>query len=174
MISSIRSERAPSLLLLQYSSLWRIQNLVFVPRYFLTESVIEKRRPLAITARRAGWVGCNILLSRIAEEGKIRIVIEGTERKKECVREQYRRIEGIKKIPILARGWSLDVLNAMRQLKKSTFSLEEAYLFEEQLRSMHPRNNNIRAKIRQQLQLLRDLGLLRFLGNGEYEFLTIQ
>ena len=33
----------------------------------------------------------------------------------------------------------------------------------------HPNNNNIRAKIRQQLQQLRDRGIISFLGNGRYQ-----
>jgi type II restriction enzyme len=32
----------------------------------------------------------------------------------------------------------------------------------------YPRNNNVREKLRQQLQLLRDLGLVEFLGGGSY------
>jgi hypothetical protein len=39
--------------------------------------VIEKRKPLAPTARRAGWTGCNILLRDIPEAGKIFVVRDG-------------------------------------------------------------------------------------------------
>ena len=34
----------------------------FMSKHFFVDSIIEKRNPLADTARRAGWVGCNILL----------------------------------------------------------------------------------------------------------------
>jgi type II restriction enzyme len=33
----------------------------------------------------------------------------------------------------------------------------------------YPNNNNIQAKIRQQLQILRDKGYLKFTGRGKYE-----
>jgi type II restriction enzyme len=64
------------------------------------------------------------------------------------------------------RGWTLDVLNAINSLGKKEFSLTEAYSFELQLSQFHPANRNIRPKIRQQLQVLRDLNLLEFLGGG--------
>src|SRR4051812_41184086 len=62
MMAAIRRDNVPNLLVLHYSPNWWIENLLLVPRFFFTESIIEKRNPLAATARRAGWVGCNILL----------------------------------------------------------------------------------------------------------------
>ncbi|MBU4321487.1 hypothetical protein KJ830_01555 [bacterium] len=43
----------------------------------------------------------------------------------------------------------------------------------EQLRSIPLKNvlNHIRPKICQQLQILRDKGILKFKGNGEYSFI---
>ncbi|MEG1603603.1 MAG: hypothetical protein RR340_08305, partial [Cloacibacillus sp.] len=48
------------------------------------------------------------------------------------------------------------------------FTLAQIYDFEEKLSAIHPENNNIRAKIRQQLQILRDRGLIEFAGRGRY------
>ena len=45
-----------------------------VPKYFFSPEIIEKRKPLSDTARRAGWVGCNIVLKQIPQEGRIFIV----------------------------------------------------------------------------------------------------
>ena len=36
------------------------------------------------------------------------------------------------------------------------------------LQAKYPLNRNVRAKIRQQLQILRDKGLVRFVGRGRY------
>jgi hypothetical protein len=36
------------------------------------------------------------------------------------------------------------------------------------LKAKHPSNHNVRAKIRQQLQFLRDKGVLDFVGRGQY------
>jgi type II restriction enzyme len=33
---------------------------------------------------------------------------------------------------------------------------------------LHPENRHVRDKLRQQLQVLRDLGLIEFLGRGRY------
>ena len=67
-----------------------------------------------------------------------------------------------------ARGWLLDVLNCVNSISKEDFSLVDIYKFENKLKVLHPENNNIQAKIRQQLQVLRDKGFLEFLGRGVY------
>jgi type II restriction enzyme len=43
------------------------------------------------------------------------------------------------------------------------------YSFVEELRVKHPNNNNIEAKIRQQLQFLRDKGFIDFSSRGIYK-----
>jgi type II restriction enzyme len=53
-------------------------------------------------------------------------------------------------------------------LNKKEFELKEIYKFEEDLKILHPENNNIKAKIRQQLQFLRNKDYLEFLGRGKY------
>ena len=68
-----------------------------------------------------------------------------------------------------AKGWLFDISLCIDQLKRKEFSLDEIYNFEEHLKSKHPLNNNVRAKIRQQLQILRDREILDFLGNGRYK-----
>ena len=40
--------------------------------YFsLADEIIEKRKPLSQNAKRAGWIGCNILFQNIPQSGKI-------------------------------------------------------------------------------------------------------
>ena len=87
---------------------------------------------------------------------------------KRVVREEFSRVKRLAEIPPSLRGWTVDVLNAVRRLGKSRFSLQELYESEEDLKALHPQNQNVRAKIRQQLQILRDLGLLDFISRGEY------
>jgi len=60
------------------------------------------------------------------------------------------------------------MLNAIHSLKKKQFSVLDAYSLEPELSKLHPANQHVRPKIRQQLQVLRDLGLLEFLGDGHY------
>jgi type II restriction enzyme len=65
-------------------------------------------------------------------------------------------------------GWTLDVLNAVRALGRREFTLAEVYAREAELERMHPQNRFVRPKIRQQSQILRDLGFVEFLGRGVY------
>lgn len=169
MIRAIRSNSAPNLLVLQYSSDWTIKNLMLVPSVFFSETIIEKRAPLSSDARRAGWIGCNILIDRIPPDGKISMVCDGSPVPEKQVREKFSRIRELACVPPTLRGWTLDVLNAIRKLGKSTFSLGELYNFETYLQHIHPGNRNVRPKIRQQLQLLRDLGLIEFTAPGNYK-----
>jgi hypothetical protein len=81
---------------------------------------------------------------------------------------EFSRVKDLSKVPPSLRGWTLDVLSVIRRLGKQDFSLKEVYEFEPELKELHPRNENIRPKIRQQLQVLRDLGMIKFSGEGRY------
>lgn len=70
-------------------------------------------------------------------------------------------------------GWQKDVFICVNTINTQKFVLKEMYSFEESLGMLHPRNNNIREKIRQQLQSLRDIGLIEFLGEGRYRKLWV-
>jgi len=168
MLRAIHADRTPNLLLLHYSDRWMVKNLLLVPRMFFTESVVEKRKPLGSDARRAGWVGCNILLSEIPLDGKIPMISAGMPVTKERVREEFSRVKQLAELPPSLRGWTLDVLRVVRRLGKPEFTLQEMYAFERELKALHPKNENVRPKIRQQLQVLRDMGLLRFGAKGDY------
>ncbi len=168
MVRAIRSDRVPNLLVLQYSTDWLVNNLVLIPSVFFSETAIEKRAPLSSQARRAGWVGCNILLDRIPQDGKITMVSDGSAVAEEKVREEFTRIRKLAEVPPKLRGWTLDVLYTIRKLGRKRFSLQELYRLESHLQRLHPHNQNVRPKIRQQLQVLRNLGLVEFTSPGNY------
>src|SRR5579864_6896600 len=66
MRDAIMSNRTPSLFLVHYDrKRWEVRDVVLIPSFAFSISAIEKRAPLGPHARRAGWVGCNILLGRI-------------------------------------------------------------------------------------------------------------
>ena len=146
----------------------KVENLLCIPNFVLTESALEKRKPLAPTARRAGWVGCNILLDRIPIDARISIVKGNRATPPAEVRRTYSRLKPLADLKLEKRGWTLDVLSAARSLGKTEFDLPEIYALENSLKKLHPDNHHIQPKIRQQLQVLRDLGLLEFLGGGSY------
>jgi type II restriction enzyme len=168
MVTALKQNAAPNLFLLNYGSEWTVKNLVLFPSAVFTKSVLEKRSPLSETARRAGWVGCNILLSRIPSEARIAVVRDTAIISPDSVREEYRKYNSLKQVKWELRGWTLDILKAVQQIGAPEFRLERVYQHEAEFRGLHPGNRNIKAKIRQQLQILRDLGLIEFLGGGTY------
>jgi type II restriction enzyme len=166
---AILEDRTPNLFVLHYDpDTWAVRTVLLVPHFAFALSALERRRPLAPTARRAGWVGCNILLDKIPLNARISVVSEGAPHTPREVRSSYNRLRPLEKLQVEKRGWTLDVLNAIHLLKKKEFSLADAYTLEPELSKLHPANRHVRPKIRQQLQLLRDLGLLEFLGSGSY------
>jgi type II restriction enzyme len=169
MIAALQSDRIPNLLVMQYSPNWFVENLMLVPSFFFSLAAVEKRKPLGPHARRAGWVGCNILLQAISEEGKIRLVANGHIHEPQMIRTQYKLIQPLSKINVSVRGWTLDVLRVLQELQSPTFTLDVVYGFEHKLSMLHPDNRHIRDKIRQQLQVLRDLQFVDFLGAGRYQ-----
>jgi type II restriction enzyme len=68
-----------------------------------------------------------------------------------------------------SKGWILDLMSCVDLIKKETFSLEEVYKFEDKLKLKYPNNNFIKDKIRQQLQVLRDKGIIEFVSRGNYK-----
>jgi type II restriction enzyme len=166
---AIEANRTPHLLALQYDPLsWNVRNLTLIPSFAFTLSCLEKRKPLAATARRAGWVGCNILLSNIPVDARIGLVSDGRPANPDRVRRQYSQLKPLEELGYDKRGWTFDVLNLVRSLGKHQFSLEEVYHGSDELRKLHPDNRHVPEKIRQQLQRLRDMGLVQFLGRGAY------
>jgi type II restriction enzyme len=112
----------------------------------------------------------------------------------EEVRAQFKRVKPLENISVTQRGWTLDVLNIVRRLVESRrrgdeslkstgqpeslrlltssptneFTTMDVYAFERELAELHPDYRHVRDKIRQQLQVLRDLGLLIHVGRGEW------
>ena len=159
----------PNLLLLSYDrGTPAIRDLDFIPKFALMKSALQCRPPLSATARRAGWVGCNILLSSIPSDVRIAIVRSGLVTPPDAVRAKYRTVSPLSQLTNSERGWTLDVLNAIRSLRQQRFSLNELYGHESRLKALHPKNRHIKEKIRQQLQVLRDLGVIEFLSPGQY------
>jgi type II restriction enzyme len=232
MMNAIRHDETPNFYFMQYElATWRVKNLLLVPSFAFPPSAIIKRKPLALTARRAGWVGCNIALNRVPAEARIFVVrttvceprnaavraagssgVPPRERTRsetprkpagadacatntvitspEEVRAQFKRVKPLKDISVTQRGWTLDVLNIVRRLVESRrrgdkslkptgqpeslrlltssptneFTTAEVYAFERELEKLHPDNRHVKDKIRQQLQVLRDAGLLLHVG----------
>ncbi|MGH2507425.1 MAG: DpnI domain-containing protein [Ktedonobacteraceae bacterium] len=171
MIKRIQNNEVPNFFALTYDSLGnRVSNLIAIPSHFFSESVIERRKPLAATARRAGWTGCNILLKLIPVSGRIGIVVNSVPARKVDVLSAWKRMLFLREqAKPEARGWLLDILRCIDSLGKQEFSLADIYRCEAELQRLYPNNRNIKPKIRQQLQVLRDAGYLEFVWRGNYK-----
>lgn len=169
MIERISSENNPNFFFLTYSKQWSVENFLIIPKQFFTEEIIIERPPLAKTARRAGWVGCNIDISKIAENGKVYLVKNRQIITRDSVTASFKKTLFLRGKSKETKGWILDILKCVDTIKKEKFSLDEMYKFEKELKLKYPNNNFIKDKIRQQLQILRDKGIIEFIGRGQYK-----
>lgn len=113
-------------------------------------------------------VGCNIDISNVSDFGKIFLVRNSQIVNQNLVKEQFNNTLFIRTKNTDARGWILDIMMCIDSIPKDTFNLNDIYAFEEVLKTKHPSNNFIKDKIRQQLQILRDKGLIEFISRGQY------
>ncbi len=169
MIDRITSSQNPNFFLLSYTKQWTVNNFLIIPKQFFTSDIIIKRKPLAQTAKRAGWIGCNIDISNIAEAGKVFLVKDSKLIDQKIVENSFNKTLFLREKSIDSKGWILDVMLCVDDIKKNEFTLDDIYKYEHKLRYKYPNNNFIKDKIRQQLQILRDKGIIEFVGRGSYK-----
>lgn len=171
MIERLQSVSNPNFFFLNYDlKSFQVQNFLVIPKHFFVPAIIEKRNPLALTARRAGWIGCNILLNQIPQTGKIFFVRNQQIEPKEKVLAEWKKTLFLREEKeISAKGWLLDVMKCIEKLSKPEFTLDDMYAHENALIRLYPDNKHIKDKIRQQLQFLRDKNYLDFIGQGKYK-----
>ena len=169
MLERLGSDANPSLFLLNYQlKTWEIMNFVVIPKHFFIDDMIKRRKPLKSTARRAGWIGCNILLDRVPQAGRIFIIRNKTVTSRNEVLQAWKQTLFLREESAQMKGWILLILKCIDSFQKPEFRLDEMYAFENELKQEYPKNRHIKDKIRQQLQYLRDFGYLEFLGRGKY------
>lgn len=169
MCERLESSNNPSLLLLNYDrARLAVTNVAIVPKQFFVREIIEERKPLPPTARRAGWIGCNILLSQIPESGRIYFVRDSQPQPKEAVLAEWQRTLFLRHESTEARGWLIEVMKCVEAIGRREFELQDVYAFDSHLSALYPNNRHVRQKIRQQLQVLRDHGYFDFVSRGYY------
>lgn len=62
-------------------------------------------------------------------------------------------------------GWLKKIYNIIPDFE---FTTQQIYRYEPELAKLYPNNKNIRPKIRQQLQVLRDMGVIKHLGRSHW------
>ena len=177
-LAAIRAGAVPHYAFLEYSkSTWTVDRLFVVPGYFISPAVIQQRAPLAATARRAGWVGSNILLGQLPAEARVSVVDNGTVRDIADVRSDWRRFDFLGSDPRASAGWGAQALNCVKTIQAESgeqeFTLQGFYSrFEAEffLSALNPDNHNIASQDSPTTPSLRDGGVIGFLGKlkGRY------
>lgn len=167
-VQAIRAGRHPSLILLQYDldNLF-VRQVKVLHRSWITEQGIIPRRPLGPQARRAGWQGCLLALDAIPNTAFVDVVSNGLVNQPQIVKSQWQTAHSVSALSLTKRSWIILVLRIVESLPQE-FTLQQVYAYESELAKSYPTNKNVRAKIRQQLQIIRDLGLIKFIKPGLY------
>jgi type II restriction enzyme len=169
MVDTIKSGRTPNLLLLEYDAVGlSVNNLQAIHRTLLSPLAVVPREPLSNTAERAGWRGCNLDLNVVPERGRIPIVRSGTALPWPSVISAWSQFDFMIRVRPESKGWLRDVLACVQKLPPGSFTLSDMYEFESDLLGLHSANQNVRPKIRQQLQVLVAQGILRRERPGVY------
>ncbi|HRD26793.1 MAG TPA: DpnI domain-containing protein [Caulobacter sp.] len=169
MTARLKQRNNPSLLAMAYDrARMRVSDLIVVPNHFFTQAIIEPRKPLGPHCRRAGWQGCNILIGDVPVAGRISLIRDSIQVPKAAILAQWQATLFLRDSGLAARGWLLEVMKAVEDIGRAEFTLDDVYAYEGRLSALYPGNNNVRPKIRQQLQVLRDRGFLEFGGRGVY------
>jgi type II restriction enzyme len=173
MMRKIAAKQAPVLLLMQYNLAWRVHSLAAVHPVFLTTAVVKKRpKPhLRPGTGKPYWM-CDLDLTVVPPDGKVVLVDCAATRPLMQVRKEFALSKRLETVPLKERGWTSLVLSAVRGIGKQRFALSDVYAYEATMKAAYPENDNVRPKIRQQLQVLRDLKYIEFGDKrGEYKII---
>lgn len=114
MINRIEANNNPNFFFLTYDkSKWSVRDFFIIPKHYFVADLIEMRKPLSENARRAGWIGCNILLDRIPSSGKIFLIQNSEIIKRDLIIEKWKKTEFLKSVNQKSRGWLIDILNCV-------------------------------------------------------------
>lgn len=162
------------LFVLKYSEDYTIKNFLVVPKYFFIPEIIQKRNTSKVKQKNWKirlWTWWNILFDKIPEGWKIHYIENWKYKTRTEILNEWEKIKFLEKEKSTSKGWIFDIMIYIEKLNKKEFTLDEIYSFEHELKLKHPENNNIKPKIRQQLQFLRDKWYLEFLEKGNYRIL---
>lgn len=168
MIDKIRTRDLPNFFFLTYNKQdYTVNQFIIVPKHFFTEDMIIRRKALKATAQRAGWVGCNINIKQLPENGKIFIIKDRQIIAPHIVRQKWHSHLFLRQQDTGHKSWLIAIMRCLDKLPEH-FTLQQMYQFVPQLQQEFPKNQNIEAKIRQQLQILRDQNSIAFIARGHY------
>ena len=167
MLERIAADNNPSFFFLCYRKTdLAVQQLVVIPKHFFTPAIIIPRAKGL--PNRPNYIMCSMNISRLPDSGKIALVADGNIVAKHKVINRWQQHVFLRHTPTKQKGWLLAIMQCLEKMPSLNFTLKDVYTFEPLLAKQFPNNQHIHAKIRQQLQILRDKGMIEFLGNGKY------
>ena len=117
MMQRIQAADNPNFFFLSYNKAdYSVRQLMLVPKHFFTPDIIIRRKPLPETAKRAGWVGCNINISTLPDSGKILLVDKGIVMPSETVHRQWQQNLFLRQQKNEGKGWLLAVMRCVEAL----------------------------------------------------------
>ena len=162
MLERIQSDTNPNFFFLAYKKAdYSIQQLVLVPKHFITPDMIIPRNKGI--KNRPHHIMCSINLVPLPESGKIFLIDNSRIIEPEIVLKKWQSNLFLRNQNAERKGWLLAIMKCIDQLPKE-FTLSQIYEFENKLSIQFPQNNHIKDKIRQQLQILRDQNMIKFIG----------
>ncbi|QEY24950.1 DpnI domain-containing protein [Neisseria animalis] len=166
MLERIRSDSNPNFFFLSYNAQqYTVNRLVLVPKHFMTADMIVPRNKGL--KGRPDYIMCSINLRTLPKHGQIVLLDENGAVSQEQVLRQWRETLFLRTQRNEAKGWLLAVMKCIDILPPQ-FTLAQMYAFEAHLQSRFPNNHHVKDKIRQQLQILRDHGIIEFCARGQY------
>ncbi len=167
MIERLESATNPSFFFLTYTPNREVSNFLVIPKHFIQpKNIIKAPR---ILKDRWEYIMCNISLMWIPESGKIFYIKNGEYKSEKNILDTWKKtifLQDTKNIQ--TKGWLLDIMNCIDSIKDDNFTLDDMYGFAPQLQILHPENNFVHDKIRQQLQILRDKWYIEFVSRWKY------
>jgi len=162
MTDYIRRMMSPTFVLLRYTRDRTVPQVAAVHCVFITKDAIVPRKPL--TAR-PSYVMCSVRLADIPMQAKISVVENFSFVKKDKVREQFQKLSSLENRQVKGRGWMALILNLTQRLPAGNFRVDDLLAFRNEIEKQFPDNRHVREKVRQQLQFLRNAGLVQFVDN---------
>ena len=162
------------LFILKYAKDYTIKNFLVVPKYFFIPEIIQKRNTSKVKQKNWKirlWTWWNILFDKIPESWKIHYISNWTYKTRTEILKEWEKVKFLEKEKSSSKGWIFDIMICIEKLNKREFTLQDIYAFENELKLKHPKNNNIKPKIRQQLQFLRNKKYLEFIEKWKYKVL---
>lgn len=161
-----------NLFVLKYSDDFTITNFLVVPKYFFTQDIIEKRNEAKVKQKNWNirlWTWGVIRFDRIPESWKIHYISNGTYKTRTEILNAWKWIKFLEEENDKWKGWIFEIMRCIELMWKVEFTPIELYnKFSDMLIKQYPQNNNIAAKIRQQLQDLERVGYIERISKWIY------